>query len=344
MTFGTVAIRGNMAAPWCTEVHLTQSFEAIGWEVLFLQEHDAHHAVTHEPIIAAKPSEILSAAEHADLFLSVRTWSWPALSMEQWQAIAAVCAKHDTITAGFHLDLLWGIGREGTVQHDPFFRADHLFTADGGHDAAWESVGVNHHWLQPGIFHGDCRPGEFRPRWECDVAFVGSLRGYHGEGQHRRAMIGFLERRYGRRFLRIGDGQPTVRGSDLNDLYRSAKVVVGDSLTLDRADGRYWSDRIPESVGRGAFLLHPRIDAAMEQFDQYVGWWPWGDFDFLAATIDGLLAFHAERDPEIVDKVRRDGIDHARAHHTYARRCATMLDTMGLGYDADALALIEAGA
>lgn len=348
MSHGVLAYRGNRAAPFCTEVHLSRSFEAIGWDVIFLQEHDAHD-LNGEPVPAAKPSEILAAAEEADVFLSTRTWSWPALTAEQWSAIASVCERHGTVTAAFHLDLLWGIGREHLVRSDPMFRADFVFTADGGHQAEFAEAGVNHIWLQPGVFHEDCHPGEFNPRWDCDVAFVGSVEGYHPEHGHRRSLDAFLRQRYGRRYLRVGNGRPTVRGDDLNDLYRSAKVVVGDSLALDQVDALYWSDRIPETVGRGGLLFHPHMNAAEKDYyaswsqRSSVQWWPWGDFAALARQIEETLESIATASAHTVDGFRQERIDLALRRHTYARRAATMLETMGLDYDEDALLKIEAG-
>lgn len=342
VTHGTLAYRGNYQVPWCTEQHLAASFEAIGWEVIRLQEHDAHD-LNGEPVPAAKPSEILAAAEEADVFLSTRTWSWPALTAEQWSAIASVCERHGTITAAFHLDLLWGIGREHLVRTDPMFRADFVFTADGGHQAEFAEAGVNHIWLQPGVFHEDCHPGEFNPRWDCDVAFVGSVEGYHPEHSHRRSLDAFLRQRYGRRYLRVGNGRPTVRGDDLNDLYRSAKVVVGDSLALDQADALYWSDRIPETVGRGGLLFHPRIDSALGAYVDTVRWWEWGDFAGLARGIEAQFESLAERGEDEVESARQRRIDWALGHHTYAARAVGMLRAMDLPYDEDALARIEKG-
>ena len=51
-----------------------------------------------------------------------------------------------------------------------------------------------------------------------------------------------------------------MRGADLNDLYASVKIAVGDSCYADRST-RYFSDRAFEAPGRGAFSLFPRIPA-----------------------------------------------------------------------------------
>ena len=45
-------------------------------------------------------------------------------------------------------------------------------------------------------------------------------------------------------------------GVDINNLYASARVMVGDSCFAG-AD-RYWSDRVPEVLGRGGFLIFPK--------------------------------------------------------------------------------------
>jgi hypothetical protein len=102
--------------------------------------------------------------------------------------------------------------------------------------------------MTPGVVSRDCKAGVKYDLGEVEIGFVGS-RGYHPEHPWRETLISFLEATYGNRF-RVYTG---YREQALNDLYASLKVVVGDSCF----NGKYgWSDRIPESLGRGALLIH----------------------------------------------------------------------------------------
>src|SRR5690606_35918409 len=163
----------------------------------------------------------------------------------------------------------------------PMFKVAHVFTADGGHDAEFARDGVNHHWLPPGVNHEEAvdverdhggwwLPPEF-PEKVCDrlfegrylVGFAGSD-GYHPEWPHRPALVRWLRDTYKDRFVHLGGSStPRVTGLALNWAFGRVPVWVGDSC-LTRPDFPYWSDRVPETWGRGGFLVHPRVDAMAE--------------------------------------------------------------------------------
>jgi len=156
------------------------------------------------------------------------------------------------------------------------------------------------------------------------VAFVGS-KGYHPEWPHRHELIDFLRARYGERFVHVGpDGQrPTTRGHDLNVLYASVPVVVGDSC-FAHWSGRYWSDRFPETWGRGGFMVFPRIDSLREYAAQYP-MWDVGDWDRLKMVVDLWIKNPVDRDGfrEVLHQLTyRD--------HTYHNRLAELLDVVGV--------------
>jgi hypothetical protein len=51
----------------------------------------------------------------------------------------------------------------------------------------------------------------------------------------------------------------------LTTLYSADTIVVGDSMFSDEEEAdygelRYWSDRLPETIGRGGLLMHPIVD------------------------------------------------------------------------------------
>jgi len=306
---------GNFTQPWCTEVHLAREMEALGHTVLRLQEPQGGGADRHV-------RKVTDAGSQADLVLWTRTWGLPETATDAWRWLEA----RGVTTASYHLDLYRGLQREEGVASDPFWTTGHVFTPDGNLETeAWLAAqGVNHHWLPPGVVSDECRRGTPRPEYAHDVIFVGSER-YHPEWPHRPKLIAWLADRYGERFRRYGgDGDAALaRGQDLNDLYASAKVVVGDSCFASRPT-RYWSDRPYETWGRGGFLIFPRIDALAAQLGDYPSWEP-GDWDALASCIDGCLL-----EPYARAQIAGGLFTAVTAAHSYRHRLAEAFRTMGL--------------
>ena len=105
-----------------------------------------------------------------------------------------------------------------------FWKTDAVFTADGGNDDRFRSRGVNHVWLPPAVVERDCYFGTPHACYNSPVAFAGA-EGYHPEYPFRARMVGRLRETYGSNF-RVYQG---IREVDINNLYASARVMVGDS-------------------------------------------------------------------------------------------------------------------
>ena len=318
-----VAYIGNFKHPWCTEQHYKRSFEALGHQVAAIQEDHATLA------------RVEGIGSGADLLLYTRTWGLqPA---DEWTQLWRDLEAAGTPTASVHLDLFWGLDRETWVTGTPrevLYTTQHVFTADGDHQAAWDDAGINHHWLPPAVVHDETDPGIPMPQWRAEVGFVGS-RQYHSEWPHRQDLLRHLER--WPRYRKFGDNRPRVRGRELNDVYRSVDVMVGDSLLLAGPTARYVSDRWFECWGRGGFLLHPETDwlatLALEAFDGVAEpslpgaplFWPisaWGELDRLIRYwID-----HPDERQSVTARMRQYVVDH----HTYRDRAAEILTTIGL--------------
>lgn len=307
---------GNFRHDHCTEVHIARSFQALGWDVVQFQEDE------RPPDWGRKWHERMRAC---DLVLYTRTWGLPAPAA---QLLFKRLARDRIPTASFHLDLFFGLDRAHLVRTDPLFKTAYVFTADGGHEDEFRKAGVNHHWLRPGVVADECVPGRYRPEFDHDVVFVGSEDHYHLEWPWRRLLISWLRYTYGERFARYGPGNPdrTTRGQDLNDLYASAKVVVGDSLMLGP---HYWSDRPYETVGRGGFLIQPRTPCGSLESElreqEHLDYYDVGNLDELRTVIDHWLA-----EPDERERVRKAGQEFVAAHCTYTQRVAEMLEVIGL--------------
>lgn len=321
---------GNFQPEHSTENHYAESFELAGHRVLRLQE----------PASRAGVLRFLRLIEHgalgagpADLVLYTRTWGHLPRreSTRLWRKLEAEGVR----TAAVHLDRWAGLAREHEVDTQAMFTMGTVFTADGDAQQMYEERGVNHRWLPPGVFAPECYdadPGADRdPLHPFDVAFVGSAptsRGgnYHDEWPHRRMLVEKLRDWYGDRFVHVGNGGDlyTMRGAELNRFYASVPVIVGDSCLVTR-EGRYWSDRVPETWGRGGFLIHPYVEALVDHLDGDYPAWNVGDWAGLHEEVDGWLTDSEYR------KVTRERIaGTVRASHTYTNRVGEMKAVLGL--------------
>lgn len=270
---------GNFGPPHSTENHVARALETIGVEVERLQEGEYDWVK-----IPDVPCDFL-------LWTTTYDYAGP----RTFEAQRTMLLRRDVPIVGYHLDRWWGLQREHRIHESPFFQVDLLCTADGGHDDRWAEAGIEHVWFPPAVSEAECIPGVFDESLASDVAFVGSWQGgYHPEWQHREQLVRFLRRTYGDRCrFWPSKGAPAVRGSMLRDLYASAKVLVGDSCLAGDA-ARYWSDRIPETTGRGGYLLHPWVKG-LDQHHREVHTWRLGDWDELRRRIDEALRDDAGR-------------------------------------------------
>lgn len=219
----------------CTETHVAAALEEIGCEVRRVQED------VNDPKMLDRLEQ---AAAGADLMLYTRTHAMPdpARAIALWRSLEA----DGVVTASFHLDLYLGLVREATLEGDPFWMTGLVLTPDGApaSQAEFERRGINHVWSPPAVHRPECVPGRFRPKMAHDVTFVGSYPYPHPEWRWRDTLVEWLSATYGRGFRRYGGGSTVVRNEPLNDLYASAKVVVGDSCNPPDASGkphpRYW--------------------------------------------------------------------------------------------------------
>lgn len=91
--------------------------------------------------------------------------------------------------------------------------------------------------------------------------------------------------------------------------------MIGDSCFAGSPKGAYyWSDRIPETLGRGGFLIHPYVDGLGRQFNLlehdepvtydagHLAVWDAGDWEALGDLIEwsrSALPTSVERPPGV---------------------------------------------
>lgn len=302
-----VVYLGNFGVNFSTESHLKYTWERLGHQVAALQEG------------RATTDQVLEACRGADIFQWSHTHSWNTGGSCSVDEMVNRLKASGVKTMSYHLDFFWGLDqwdkRASRVGKTADWKLDYIFTTDGGHEDFYKERGVNHRWLPPGVVEYGCKLGTPRPELACDVAFVGS-QNYHPEYKFRAELVTALQQRYGTRF-KLFQG---YREDRLNDLYASVKVAVGDHVFAGTP--RYWSDRLPETCGRGGFLIYPRTEGLTIPCVTYE---PQNLAD-LFETVDYYLEHSDER-----ESMKKQCFEHVKKYDTYTQRLQTVLEVMGRG-------------
>jgi len=319
-----IVFLGNFRESYTSETHYLKTLRSLGHEVMLMQEG------------IDGIDTIMSRARKANLFFWVHTHGWHTTGMrEALKELKALGIP----TVGYHLDLWLGLQRQRDLSTDPYWDIDYFFSVD---KLMVEYLNQQKnmpkaYYLPAGVFKEECYMTPTIPEYEHDIIFVGSKR-YHPEWKYRTELIDWLEATYGSRFTLFGrDGKGLVRGDELNRLYSSTKVVIGDTLCKDFTYPYYLSDRVFETTGRGGFIIHPYIEGIEDLFETQepmspfdcdttkaeIITYPYGNFDYLKYLIDYFLKNEEER-----EEVRMRGFDKTSKHHTYTNRLSYLLETI----------------
>jgi hypothetical protein len=335
MAARTVLYIGNFEPAHSTENEIRKALHSLGHDVVTVQEGRVPYADVPAIALSAQPDFVLWTHTHG--------LGPPATHWEQ-AAMLGTLAARGIPTVAYHLDRWWGLERQAQT-NEPFFQCEFVCTADGGHDTEWEQIGVEHIWMPPAISHEELGRGTRTARYESEIAFVGSWQGYgHTAWTWRPQMIAWLQETYGNRIRFWPEpGQHAIRGPALRDLYASVDVVVGDSCLVGDAT-RYWSDRIPETIGRGGLLIHPNVEGLRDadnfplgpvsdedvdgEFDQALPiTFDVGDFEMLKFLIDDALSWPVATRRQVTD----NGIRWVAERHTYQARMIDLLSILDEG-------------
>jgi hypothetical protein len=300
-----ITFLGNFRVDYSTESHHVKTLESLGHKVIKLQEAEATSEI------------ILQNAKESNLFVWVHTHGWSTPGKMTMESVLKSLKKSNIPSMTYHLDLWFGLRRQRDLKRDPvYLYIDHFFTVDS-QMADWfnKNTNVRGHYLPAAVFDQECA---YTPqKLEHDVVFVGS-KNYHAEWPYRPKLINWLEATYKNSFELWGSqGRGVVRGNDLNKLYATTKVVVGDTLCPKFSYPDYWSDRVYETVGRGGFIIHPYISGMEKHFTdrEHLVFYDFNNFEQLKDLIDYYLAH-----PEEAEAIRKAGLKHVRNKHTYKNR------------------------
>jgi hypothetical protein len=312
---------GNFEVSYSSESHYKKTLELMGHEVITVQEGRMQVSELHSRIGDVSQEPCLQI----DYFFWVHTHGWRMPGIE---GFLGRCRELKIPTFAYHLDLYLGIQRERELYNDPFFTVDHFFTVDKmmadwlndnrKQQSAGEYKYAQGHFLPAGVFGPECYMGTpDREKYPHDIVFTGS-KTYHPEWPYRPQLIDWLRETYGNRFGHYGGGGlPTLRGDDLNNLYASAKVVIGDTLCKNFKYPFYSSDRLFEVTGRGGFLIYPSIQGLPNYFTglSEIIFYDFGNFPMLRSLIDYYCVYDGHR-----EMIRRNGHERAKREHTYHHR------------------------
>ena len=300
---------GNFAHEWCTENLIARTLGRMGHEVIRIQENEAYW------------EEVVKEANKNDLFLWGLTYNF--FKSDAKKMIANIKVPK----AGFHLDVFIGIDREPMVKKHPYFKMDYFFSTDGDPETLkkFKEYGVNAYYIPAAMSKEECYIAPKIKAYENDIIFVGSTK-YHKEYPYRGLLIDWLESVYDTRFQVIPNKKiKLAQGHELNKLYASTKIVIGDSFNRDGKQSFYWSNRIPETTGHGGFLIHPWVEGLGQYYTDNIDlvMYERADFEQLKELIDYYLYHDEER-----ETIRRNGMLKTKANHTFDNVIAEMFKIM----------------
>jgi hypothetical protein len=298
-----IGLIGNLSVPYSTENERRWSFERLGHRVITFQENKT------------TSRDLLRIMNKLDMLIYSHTHGWEILGLKD---VFGLYKEAGVPTASIHLDRWAWLDRVKDVGKEATWSTEYVFMADGSPEAVelYKKHNLNWYFLKAGVVERDCYMAQ--PdllKFPYEIVFTGSKQ-YNPEYPERPALIDWLHATYGNRFGHYGnDGIKVVRGEELNTLYASAKIVIGDSCFGGRP--HYVSDRYYEVRGRGGFLLHPLVEG-MDNMG--IANYNPRDKNDLKRQIDFYLEHNIER-----ELLRMVGFDWVRNNETYTYRAKEIL-------------------
>jgi hypothetical protein len=302
----TIGFIGNFAPAFSTENERKWSWEKLGHEVIAFQENEVHRQT------------LINAISRLDMLVYSHTHD-PSYIIPDLISVFNQYKKAGVPTISAHLDRWLWLKRVEDMGKEATWFTEHIFMADCSPEAVekYNELGLNWHYLKPAVVERDCYMAKpDHDKYPHEIIFVGS-KGYHPEYPFRPQLIEFLQHTYGDRFGLYGnDGVAVVRQDELNILYATAKISVGDSCFGGRPN--YVSDRYYETRGRGGFLIHPKVSGVDVEG---VAGYEHGNLENLKDVIDYYMS-----NPTIREKMRTQGFEHVKDNETYTQRAKEILE------------------
>ena len=287
-----IAYIGNFNKLW-DEEYIAQAFEQLGHQVLRIPERLPKIEVQLDQF---EPDVVL----------------WAKFQVMKPQFILDYCKQKGIKTVCWVWDLYWGYQREYIVKNGHMFRADLVFTSDGGHEDRWKELGINHKCIRQGIREEECYK-EWDEK-EYDVVFVGT---YNHLNKERNDIMDKVAKDFDFHWFGKQD-QDEIRGPKLNRLYGKTKIVIGDSVYSPN----YWSNRVVETLGRGGFLIHQYVEGIEKEYP-YLVTYERGNYQDLKEKIG-----HYIQNPKAREEIIKKNLDWVKNNHTIKQRCQELCQNL----------------
>jgi len=206
-----------------------------------------------------------------------------------------------------HWDKIWG-GRQNYIQSIAPL-TDLIFLSDG--DFVRSNNYLNVYELpQATCVEKSKSCGKEKEEYKIPIVFPGNI--YGGREEFAKGLLS----RYGSMFKVVIN----VFDDNLTDLCESAKIIV--SPAYPQADF-YWSNRVYQIIGRGGFLIMPRLEGLTKEFKEGKHIEFYRSPNELFSKIDYYLEHEDER-----NRIRKAGQKYCLENYTYEKTLKKMLSLL----------------
>lgn len=287
-------------------------------KVLYVAKHDSgdnddEGAILH--CLRQQGCEVLTWQE--DLFRSCPKRQYDFVLFHKIDDLSTV-ERYPGFKVFWYFDLItsadWDLKARGTERARWMRRAKQVFNLGFLTDGDWAKANGWEHLLQ-GADGRVVGPG-CADAYTHDIAFIGSQ--IHGGVRIR--SLRELKQRYGKKFSALGHHpKERVHGRALADLLASVKIAIAPEGPVTDL---YWSNRVYQHLGFGAFLLHPYCAKLREHYTE-------SELPMYRSQDElyALINHYIER-PEERATIAAAGYARTVAEHTYSHRVREMLSTI----------------
>jgi NAD(P)-dependent dehydrogenase (short-subunit alcohol dehydrogenase family) len=192
-----------------------------------------------------------------------------------------------------------------------------------GFDAEWRALGMNAKFL-PAAGDAAITPVAPVPQFSSDVAFIGT-----GYDQTRAQLLLDVAKRYDVRVYgpawdqwrtELNWNGRSVEGKEFAQVCSSASVTLGINPSRAAGGVTYTSDRTWMVILAGAFYLGQGTPGVTQflRDGEHCAWY--SDTADCIAKLDMYL-----RDPDALERIRKQGERFVRANHTYDQRISNLI-------------------